>query len=62
MASALLSSHPDDSGPGCLKRMCITLQTAEYMMLTNSGLVDGFDIEVPDTIASHFPKDYSSIS
>jgi hypothetical protein len=35
---------------------------SEHMMAYKFWLTNGIDIEVPDTIASHFPKDYSSVS
>jgi predicted naringenin-chalcone synthase len=53
----LLSSHEDDEGPEILRKKCIFYEN-EHMMgfkLTNTGLQMILDIEVPDTIASHFP-------
>ena len=58
VACALLSSHPDDSGPEILAEEMYHFYDNEHMMgfkLTNSGLQMVLDIEVPDTIASHFP-------
>lgn len=57
-ACALLSSHPDDKGPEILAEEMYHFYDNEHMMgfkLTNSGLQMVLDIEVPDTIASHFP-------
>ena len=57
-ACALLSSHPDDNGPEILAEEMYHFYNNEHMMgfkLTNSGLQMVLDIEVPDTIASHFP-------
>lgn len=53
----LLSSHKDDHGPEILDEEMYHFYDAEHMMgfkLTNSGLQMVLDIEVPDTIASHF--------
>lgn len=57
-ACALLSSHPDDTGPEIIAEEMYHFYDNEHMMgfkLTNSGLQMVLDIEVPDTIASHFP-------
>jgi len=57
-ACALLSSDENDSGPEILEDEMYHFYDNEHMMgfkLTNSGLQMVLDIEVPDTIASHFP-------
>lgn len=57
-ACALLSSHEDDKGPEILADEMYHFYENIHMMgfkLTNSGLQMVLDIEVPDTIASHFP-------
>jgi predicted naringenin-chalcone synthase len=57
-ACVLLSSHEDDDGPEILAEEMYHFYNNEHMMgfkLTNSGLQMVLDIEVPDTIASHFP-------
>jgi predicted naringenin-chalcone synthase len=57
-ACVLLSSHEDDEGPEILAEEMYHFYENEHMMgfkLTNSGLQMILDIEVPDTIASHFP-------
>jgi predicted naringenin-chalcone synthase len=57
-ACVLLSSHEDDEGPEILDEEMYHFYDNEHMMgfkLTNSGLQMVLDIEVPDTIASHFP-------
>jgi predicted naringenin-chalcone synthase len=57
-ACVLLSSHPDDKGPEILDEEMYHFYDNEHMMgfkLTNSGLQMILDIEVPETIASHFP-------
>jgi len=57
-ACVLLSSHPKDDGPEILAEEMYHFYDNEHMMgfkLTNSGLQMVLDIEVPDTIASHFP-------
>ncbi len=57
-ACVLLSSHEEDEGPEILAEEMYHFYDNEYMMgfkLTNSGLQMVLDIEVPDTIASHFP-------
>jgi predicted naringenin-chalcone synthase len=56
-ACCLLSSYEDDYGPEILAEEMYHFYEAEHMMgfkLTNSGLQMVLDIEVPDTIASHF--------
>ena len=57
-ACVLLSSHEDDSGPTILAEEMYHFYDNEHMMgfkLTNSGLQMVLDIEVPNTITSHFP-------
>lgn len=57
-ACVLLSSCEEDSGPEILDEGMYHFYDNEHMMgfkLTNSGLQMVLDIEVPDTIASHFP-------
>lgn len=56
-ACCLLSSHETDNGPEILDDQMYHFYDAEHMMgfqLTNSGLKMVLDIEVPQTIASHF--------
>lgn len=56
-ACCLLSSCDDDEGPVIIDDQMYHFYDAEHMMgfkLTNSGLQMVLDIEVPDTIASHF--------
>jgi alkylresorcinol/alkylpyrone synthase len=56
-ACCLLSSYEDDPGPEILDEQMYHFFDAEHMMgfkLTNNGLQMVLDIEVPDTIASHF--------
>ncbi|WP_394775623.1 type III polyketide synthase [Flavobacterium sp.] len=56
-ACCLLSSYEDDNGPEIINEEMYHFYDAEHMMgfkLTNSGLQMVLDIEVPDTIASHF--------
>jgi predicted naringenin-chalcone synthase len=58
-ACVMLSSHPDDNGPEILDEEMYHFYDNEHMMgfkLTNSGLQMILDIEVPETIASHFPN------
>lgn len=58
-ACVLLSSHHDDEGPEILDEEMYHFYDAEHLMgfkLTNSGLQMVLDIEVPETIASHFPN------
>jgi predicted naringenin-chalcone synthase len=57
-ACVLLSSHQDDEGPEVLAEEMYHFYDAIQMMgfkLTDSGLQMVLDIEVPETIASHFP-------
>jgi len=57
-ACVLLSSHSDDEGPEILAEEMYHFYDAEHLMgfkLTNSGLQMILDIEVPETISSHFP-------
>ena len=57
-ACVLLSSHEDDKGPEILAEEMYHFYDNIHMMgfkLTNSGLEMVLDIEVPETIASHFP-------
>jgi predicted naringenin-chalcone synthase len=57
-ACVLLSSHEDDDGPEILAEEMYHFYENEHMMgfkLTNTGLQMILDIEVPNTIASHFP-------
>jgi predicted naringenin-chalcone synthase len=56
-ACCLLSSHAEDEGPKVIDEQMYHFYGAEHMMgfkLTNSGLQMVLDIEVPETIASHF--------
>jgi len=56
-ACCLLSSYEEDHGPEILDEQMYHFYDAEHMMgfkLTNSGLQMILDIEVPETIASHF--------
>ena len=57
-ACALLSSVESDHGPSIIDDNMYHFYDNEHMMgfkLTNSGLQMILDIEVPNTIASHFP-------
>lgn len=57
-ACALLSSDPADTGPEIIADEMYHFYENEHMMgfkLTNSGLQMVLDVEVPDTIAAHFP-------
>lgn len=57
-ACAILSSHEEDGGPQLLGDGMYHFYEAEHMMgfkLTNTGLQMVLDVEVPDTIAAHFP-------
>ncbi|SHN71477.1 Predicted naringenin-chalcone synthase [Flavobacterium fryxellicola] len=57
-ACVLLSSHEDDEGPEIVAEEMYHFYDNIHMMgfkLTNSGLQMVLDIEVPETIASHFP-------
>ena len=56
-ACCLLSSYEEDHGPEIVDEQMYHFFDAEHMMgfkLTNNGLQMVLDIEVPDTIASHF--------
>jgi len=58
-ACVLLSSNEDDEGPEIIAEEMYHFFDNIHMMgfkLTNSGLQMVLDIEVPDTIASHFPN------
>jgi predicted naringenin-chalcone synthase len=58
-ACALLSSVETDQGPSIIDDNMYHFYDNEHMMgfkLTNSGLQMILDIEVPNTIASHFPN------
>jgi len=57
-ACALLSSDASDNGPEVIADEMYHFYENEHMMgfkLTNSGLQMVLDVDVPDTIASHFP-------
>ncbi|ACU62466.1 type III polyketide synthase [Chitinophaga pinensis] len=57
-ACVILSSHEEDEGPQILGEDMYHFYEAEHMMgfrLTNTGLQMVLDVEVPDTIAAHFP-------
>jgi predicted naringenin-chalcone synthase len=57
-ACVLLSSNENDDGPEIIAEKMYHFYDNEHMMgfkLTNSGLQMILDIEVPDTIAQHFP-------
>jgi predicted naringenin-chalcone synthase len=57
-ACVLLSSHEEDHGPEIVADEMYHFYDNIHMMgfkLTNSGLQMVLDIEVPETIASHFP-------
>lgn len=58
-ACVLLSSNEDDDGPEIIDEEMYHFYDSIQMMgfkLTNSGLQMVLDIEVPETIASHFPN------
>ena len=58
-ACVLLSSYDSDEGPEIIAEEMYHFYDNEHMMgfkLTNSGLQMVLDIEVPDTIATHFPN------
>lgn len=58
-ACVLLSSHEEDEGPEIIAEDMYHFYDNIHMMgfkLTNSGLQMVLDIEVPETIASHFPN------
>lgn len=57
-ACALLSSDKSDDGPEVIAEGMYHFYENEHMMgfkLTNSGLQMVLDVDVPETIASHFP-------
>ncbi|TCD10201.1 type III polyketide synthase [Pedobacter frigidisoli] len=57
-ACVLLSSNEEDHGPEILAEEMYHFYDAEEMMgfkLTNTGLQMVLDVEVPETITSHFP-------
>jgi len=57
-ACVLLSSHKEDEGPEIVDEQMYHFYDNIHMMgfkLTNMGLQMVLDIEVPETIASHFP-------
>ncbi len=57
-ACALLSSDESDLGPEVIAEEMYHFYENEHMMgfkLTNSGLQMVLDVDVPDTIAAHFP-------
>ncbi|GGI22033.1 type III polyketide synthase [Pedobacter mendelii] len=58
-ACVLLSSNEEDDGPEILAEEMYHFYDAEEMMgfkLTNTGLQMVLDVEVPETIALHFPE------
>lgn len=58
-ACVLLSSSEEDKGPKIIDESMYHFYDNEHMMgfeMTNSGLKMVLDIEVPETIAAHFPK------
>lgn len=58
-ACVLMSSNPEDSGPKILAEEMYHFYDAEEQMgfkLTNAGLQMVLDVEVPETIANHFPQ------
>ncbi|MFC4209622.1 type III polyketide synthase [Pedobacter lithocola] len=58
-ACVLLSSNDEDKGPEILAEEMYHFYDAEEMMgfkLTNTGLQMVLDVEVPETIADHFPQ------
>ena len=58
-ACVLLSSYDNEVGPKIIDENMYHFYDNEHMMgfeLTNSGLKMVLDIEVPETIAAHFPK------
>ena len=57
-ACVLLSSHEEDTGPKIVDESMYHFYDAIQMMgfeLTNKGLKMVLDVEVPETIAAHFP-------
>lgn len=58
-ACVLLSSYIDDEGPEIVDEEMYHFYDSEHLMgfkLTNSGLQMILDIDVPETIATHFPE------
>lgn len=58
-ACVLLSSHPEDDGPEIVAESMYHFYDQEHMMgfkMVNTGLQMVLDVEVPETIASHFPQ------
>jgi predicted naringenin-chalcone synthase len=58
-ACVLFSSHEADEGPEIIAEEMYHFYDAEHLMgfkLTNSGLQMILDIDVPETIAAHFPN------
>jgi predicted naringenin-chalcone synthase len=58
-ACVLLSSNEEDEGPEIIAEEMYHFYDAEHLMgfkLTNSGLQMILDIDVPETIAAHFPN------
>ena len=58
-ACVLLSSYPEDTGPEIVAESMYHFYDQEHMMgfkLVNSGLQMVLDVEVPETIAAHFPN------
>jgi alkylresorcinol/alkylpyrone synthase len=58
-ACVLLSSNEEDEGPEIIAEEMYHFYDAEHLMgfkLTNSGLQMVLDIDVPETIADHFPN------
>ncbi|HKG06797.1 MAG TPA: 3-oxoacyl-[acyl-carrier-protein] synthase III C-terminal domain-containing protein, partial [Pedobacter sp.] len=58
VACAMLSSHPDDSGPEIIAEEMYHFYHAEQMMgfkMTNTGLKMVLDVAVPETIEENFP-------
>lgn len=58
-ACTVLSSYGEEKGPEIIDEAMYHFYNAEYMMgfeLKNTGLQMVLDKEVPETIASHFPK------
>jgi predicted naringenin-chalcone synthase len=59
VACVLLSSHEADEGPEIIAEEMYHFYDAEHLMgfkLTNLGLQMVLDIDVPETIAAHFPN------
>lgn len=58
-ACTILSSYPEEQGPEIIDEAMYHFYNSEHMMgfeLKNSGLQMVLDKEVPNTIATHFPK------